>query len=172
MSVERIEPGNALWPDCINHLKRVNMARWVIEHGSELIEGLICLGYVREGKVIGHLTFKVQDIVCPATEWSGGEELIVRGADGQPLTETYVYTFAVEEKYRRRGIGRDLQLAALDWTRRLGCYQMRSWSSTDKEANYALKVSLGFAIHPGTYETASGYPVSGVYFVKTVGGDW
>jgi len=168
MTVERITPDDGLWPDCVNHLKRVNMARWVIEHDSDLIEGLICLGYIRDNKVIGHITFRVQDIICPATEWSGGEAMPVPGADGQPLKETYVYTFAVEEKYRRQGCGRAIQLSALGWTRRLGCYQMRSWSSTDKTANYALKLSLGFAVHPGTYETASGYPVSGVYFVKTV----
>ena len=168
MAVERITPQDALWPECANHLKRVNMARWVIARDGGLDEGLVCLGHVDAGKVIGHISFRVQPIVCPATEWSGGEEMPVLGADGQPLTETYVYTFGVEDKYRRQGIGRDLQLAALDWTRRLGCYQMRSWSSTDKDANYALKIGLGFAIHPGTYETASGYPVSGVYFVKMV----
>jgi GNAT superfamily N-acetyltransferase len=168
VSIERITPEDDLWPDCANHLKRVNMARWVIARDGGLDEGLVCLGYVREDKVIGHVSFKVQPIVCPATEWSGGEEMPVLNVDGHPLSESYVYTFAVEEKYRRQGIGRDLQLAALDWTRRLGCYQMRSWSSTDKPANYALKISLGFAIYPDTYETARGYPVSGVYFVKTV----
>ena len=45
---------------------------------------------------------------------------------------------------------------------------MRSWSSLDKPANYALKLSLGFAMHPSVHDAASGYQVSGVYFVKRV----
>ena len=45
-------------------------------------------------------------------------------------------TFAVEPDFRRQGHGRALQLAALDMSARLGCYQMRSWSTVDKQANY------------------------------------
>jgi hypothetical protein len=61
-----------------------------------------------------------------------------------------------------------LQLAALEKTRELGCFQMRSWSSLDKPANYQLKLSLGFGFHPEVQDTASGLKVSGGYFVRTV----
>ena len=75
-------------------------------------------------------------------------------------------TFGVEAPQRCRGLGRALQEAALEWTRERGCLQMRSWSSIDKPENYTLKLSLGFAMLPAVHDAASGYPVSGVYFVK------
>ena len=84
------------------------------------------------------------------------------------MRETFAQTFAVEEVYRRRGHGRALQLEALTLTKDLGAHQMRSWSSLDKQANYALKMNLGFAVCPAVYETDAGLKVSGVYFVKTV----
>ncbi len=168
MTVERFSPQHALWPAYLAHLERVDMARWVIGEDGLPLEGLHFLGAVEKNRVIGNISLKLQDIVSPATNWSGGRETTIVGLDGQPLRETFVCTFAVEKSFRRRGHGRALQLAALALTRALGAYQMRSWSSLDKPANYALKISLGFAVHPATQQSVSGYPVSGVYFIKTV----
>ena len=92
----------------------------------------------------------------------------ILGPDGEPLTETFVQTFFVNEGFRRRGLGELLQLEGLSVTDQLGAYQMRSWSSLDKPVNYQLKLKLGFAAHPAIYETDSGLKVSGIYFVKTV----
>jgi hypothetical protein len=79
-----------------------------------------------------------------------------------------VQTFHVNETNRRSGLGERLQQHALTVTRDLGCYQMRSWSSLDRDANYLLKLKLGFAAHPAVYKTESGLEVSGIYFVKKV----
>ncbi|MEJ2758757.1 MAG: GNAT family N-acetyltransferase [Anaerolineales bacterium] len=106
--------------------------------------------------------------LIPPTEWAGDRDRTLRDADGKPLYETLVETFFVDSPHRRRGHGRDLQLAALEKTRELGCFQMRSWSSLDKPANYQLKLSLGFGFHPEVQDTASGLKVSGGYFVRTV----
>ncbi len=121
--------------------------------------------------MVGNLSLVLQDITSPPTEWSHdrGYERTLRAADGTPYRETFVETFMVEEAYRRRGYGRALQRAALGLSRELGAYQMRSWSSLDRAANYALKVSLGFAVHPAVQHAArTGEPISGVYFVKVV----
>ena len=153
----------------VEHLKEVNDARWVIdEQDQPLSSDLIFLSGVVDGVVAGSLTLARQPIVSPETEWAADRDRTLRDVEGNPLFETLVYTFKVVEVYRRQGIGRALQERALQVTRELGCIQMRSWSSLDAEANYQLKLSLGFGFHPEIQETPSGLKVSGGYFVKRV----
>lgn len=66
---------------------------------------------------------------------------------GEALIEGKVMAFGVIEAYRRQGIGRALQAAALQLAKRLGCYQLRSHSSGDNTANHQLKLAMGFALH-------------------------
>ena len=165
--VERIEPGHVLWEALRAHLARVDMESWVIDKAGRPVPDVYFLGVVDNEYVVGHISIKLQDIIIPATEWGGGIERPLT-KDDRRLTETFVQTFAVDEAHRRRGHGRILQLAALDLTKEIGAYQMRSWSSLDKLGNYMLKLNLGFAAHPAIYETATGLRVSGVYFVKVV----
>jgi GNAT superfamily N-acetyltransferase len=143
------------------------MARWALDDGQPAPDAYF-LGVMDADQVIGHISVRVQNLVIPPTEWSAGQDHGLRGPAGEPLRETFVNTFAVDETHRRQGYGRALQIAALDLTRELGCYQMRSWSSLDKTANFALKISLGFAVFPAVYTTGSGQPISGAYFIRTV----
>jgi GNAT superfamily N-acetyltransferase len=168
MSVERFAPDHGLWPAYRAHLARHGMERWVIGKDDRPLADLFFLGVAAMGQVIGHITLKVQPITLPATEWSDNQPVYLADTDGDRLHETFVQTFAVDEAHRRQGHGRALQLAALALTRNLGCYQMRSWSSADKTANYALKLSLGFAVHPSVMVARPRQRISGVYFVKTV----
>ena len=69
--------------------------------------------------------------------------------DGEPAIEAKTVTFHVLDAYRQRGIGRNLQLAAVQWARELGCYQVRTRSAYAREENHFLKASLGFGISPG-----------------------
>jgi GNAT superfamily N-acetyltransferase len=116
-----------------------------------------------EGRsVVGHISLRRQAITIPAVP---GQAATGINRQGQPLEELFVQTFAVDEAYRRRGYGRVLQISAVELARDAGCYQMRSWSSLDHEENYALKLSLGFAICPAVYVTESGASINGVYFV-------
>lgn len=165
MPVQRFSPADGLWPDYITHLLRVNMARWGVAADGSPLADTFYFGVVVESGVVGHLSLKRQPILVPPAP-SGTSALV--GADGRALEEMFVQTFAVEETHRRRGYGRALQAAALDFTRENNCYQLRSWSSFDHRANYALKISLGFGVHPTLYETPAGAKIGGVYFVKTV----
>jgi GNAT superfamily N-acetyltransferase len=67
---------------------------------------------------------------------------------GKALLESYVDAFGVLPAIRRSGIGRALQDRAIQLARELGCYQIRSRSPTAAQENYALKLKMGYAIHP------------------------
>ncbi len=168
MPVESITPGDRRWPALAAHLDRAGMTRWALPPDDQPPPGVCFLGVPIDARVVGHISILAQPITVPATAWSGDKTHTMPGPDGQPLRETFVQTFAVEEAFRRRGYGRALQQAALRLTRDLGCIQMRSWSSLDKPANHTLKLSLGFGMHPATQEATDGQLISGVYFVKTV----
>lgn len=165
MDIQRVTPENPLWSSMVSFLHRVNEARWVLDKQDFPQDGILFLAAAADGEVVGGLTLKQQDIIVPATEWSGNEAHPLTGPDGGVLREAFVQTFHIDEAHQRQGYGRALQAAALEWARELGCYQMRSWSSLDRPANYALKLGMGFAAAPAICETGSGKKISGVYFV-------
>jgi GNAT superfamily N-acetyltransferase len=165
----QILPGEPRWTAMVDYLKACDQACWVLDKDDQpLQEDLTFLAVIVNGQVVADLTLLKRPIEVPPSEWAGGRERILRNPAGQPLYETFVQTFRVEEAHRRKGYGRALQLEALRVTKVLGCIQMRSWSSLDKPANYQLKFSLGFGFHPDIQQTASGLQVSGGYFVKRV----
>ncbi len=168
MEILRTDPDHALWAEYAAHLRHTNQARWVLGDDDQPTEPFWFLGAAEDGQVVGNLALKEQGISMPATEWSGGVDKPLLDAEGVPVRETFVMTFFVEAPHRRRGIGRALQEAAVAWTRERGCLQMRSWSSLDRPENYAMKLSMGFAMHPSVHDAAGGFQVSGVYFVKRV----
>jgi GNAT superfamily N-acetyltransferase len=163
-----IAPEHPDWPALVAHLHRANDARWVLSDDDQPHTNTFFLGIKHDDAIIASLTLKQQPITIPASTWSGGETHWLRGPDNLPLEELFVQTFTVEEVHRRQGHGKALQRAGLSLAAELGCYQLRSWSSLDRTANYALKLKLGFAAHPAIYTTDTGLAVSGVYFVKTV----
>ena len=168
MTILRLDAAHEQWVPYVAHLRRVEQARWVLGDDDLPTEPFLFLAAVEGGEVVGNLALCVQMIAMPATEWSGGVEKPLVDGEGDPLRETFVQTFFVEAPHRRQGIGRALQEAAVAWTREAGCAQMRSWSSLDKPENYALKLSMGFAMQPSVHDSWGGYQVSGVYFVKRV----
>ena len=168
MEILRVDPQHPLWARFAAHLHRVNQARMVLDDDDRPKEPFLCLVAVDGQEVVGSLGLREQGITIPPTEWSGGVEKPLLDAAGDPVRETFVMSFFVEAPYRRRGIGRALQEAAVAWTRERGCAQMRSWSSLDRPENYTLKLSMGFAMHPSVHDAAGGFQVSGVYFVKRV----
>lgn len=165
--VFELDPSDEHWQTYCNHLKRVKMLTHTTLHGDPKPD-CVYFGVLVESEFVGHISIKKQPLVVLASHLTEHNALTLSDAQFVPLCEAFVETFAVEESYRRRGYGRALQLAAMQKARDLGCYQMRSWSSADKAANYALKLSLGFAVHPALYPMPGGNPISGVYFIKVL----
>ena len=169
MHISRLDPDHPHWQMLTAHLAGNGDASWVLDQaGKPNSDHLVFLGAMVDGMVVGSLTLLKQPIEIPATEWAGDRDLYLRDVDGSVLYELFVQTFSVDEAYRRRGIGRALQEEALRQTRMMGCYQLRSWSSLDKIANYPLKLGLRFAFHPAIYQTESGLKVSGGYFIRVI----
>ena len=169
MHISRLDPDHPNWEALAAHLAAHGDASWVLDGGGQPKNGrLVFLGALVDEQLVGSLTLLKQPIEIPATEWAEDRELCLRDAGGSVLYEMFVQTFSVDEAYRRRGIGRALQEEALQQARMLGCYQVRSWSSLDKTANYELKLAMRFAFHPAIYQTDSGLKVSGGYFIRVV----
>jgi GNAT superfamily N-acetyltransferase len=114
----------------------------------------VLFGAFMEAHCVGFLRLVLQTL--------GQEEqrppIFDRGA--QPLREGYVEAFGVLLSFRRRGIGQALQEYAIAYCRDHHCYQIRSRSPVTSRENYALKLKMGYAIHP-SHENDS------YYFIKT-----
>jgi GNAT superfamily N-acetyltransferase len=163
--VHQFTPERANWSLYCDHLNRLGMLHAATRDGAPRAH-TVYLGIQIAAAVAGHISIRQQPLTIPASSLTGGDALPLTGAAGEPLSEAFVQSFGVEEPQRRRGIGRALQQAALAQAHALGCWQLRSWSSADRDANYALKISLGFAVVPALYPLPGGAPISGVYFVK------
>lgn len=158
------DPAHPHWSATLAHLERHGLTRHALRDGQPKPDTTY-LGALCADSVVGHIAIKRQPLVVPASPFTGSVPQPLTDAHGRPLYEAFVQTFAVDEALRRQGIGRALQHAALATAREQGCVQLRSWSSADRPANYALKVSMGFAVVPALYPMPGGDPISGVYFV-------
>jgi len=95
----------------------------------------------RQWVPLGCLRYVIQYIGADA-DWSPIQ------LQGESLTEAKIIAFGVDVDHRRQGIGRRLQQTLIAQAKAAGCFQIRSRSDTLNTANYQLKLSLGFAIHP------------------------
>jgi len=169
MHISRLDPDHPLWQALAAHLAANGDAHWVLDEGGRpKNDSLVFLAAQVDEQTVGSLTLLRQPIEIPATKWAGDRDLSLRDAGGSVLYELFVQTFSVDEAHRRKGIGRALQEEALRQAQMMGCYQLRSWSSLDRIANYPLKLGLRFAFHPAIYQTDSGLKVSGGYFIQVV----
>ncbi len=79
----------------------------------------------------------------------------------QVLYEAKIIAFGVLPEERNQGIGRSLQQEAMRRAEALNCCQVRSRSAYGNDANYHLKISLGFGIQPSLENDS-------VYFIKAL----
>ncbi|MEM8861872.1 MAG: GNAT family N-acetyltransferase [Chloroflexota bacterium] len=93
-------------------------------------------------KPIGYHIFRVQPI---GPEFS---MLPLLAPAGDPLKEARGRDFWLDPEWRGIGIGTKMQLVTVQTATDLGCYQLRSRSSLDRKANYAIKLKLGFTCLP------------------------
>ena len=141
ITIIQITPQDSLWPrfqEMVASLGPVEVNRIGLnaEHflSSHILVAL-------DDDPVGYLRFVRQRI-------GEDEDRPIVTFNGQVLIEAKVITFAVLPEYRNQGIGRALQLEAIQLAKSIGCYQFRSRSDYSREANHHLKISMGFAIQP------------------------
>jgi len=109
---------------------------------------------LQSNEVVGFIRFAVQPIgpeaKCPPLY-----------RNGVLLTEAKIHAFAVREDARGQGIGTALQRQTIRKAKELGCYQVASYSSYGRDANYHIKLGLGFGAQPEVH----GDNEQGVYFI-------
>lgn len=94
-----------------------------------------------DNEPIGYLRYVVQRL------GEDEERPLVKFKD-TVLLEAKVIAFAVVPAYQNQGIGRALQHEGIKRAKEQGCYQFRSRSHYDCQANHHLKISMGFGIQP------------------------
>jgi GNAT superfamily N-acetyltransferase len=155
LRIERWSETHPGWPRLTELLEQEEQLSWVLPDG-ELRPDSHILVAVDADDPVGFLVFLRQEVGppddCPPTG----------------LTEAKVLAFGVAAAHRRCGIGTALQLRALELAAELGCYQLRSVTNADNEANVAVKLRLGFAVTPTIRRLRNGDRPAFV-FVKTVG---
>lgn len=139
-TIERWSEQQPRWLELLKAITEEGQTNWFTFsapfHSSNHV--LVAL---QENEVIGFLRFVVQaigsDVDAPPVRLKSAV-----------LTEAKILAFGVRQAHRRQGIGRTLQAAALEWAKELGCYQVRSKSDNVHAANHALKLTMGFGVHP------------------------
>jgi GNAT superfamily N-acetyltransferase len=141
------------WPALLQCVQEEDQLNW-LNASAEFHQSSHVLVALTQAEIAGFLRLVTQkigpDMDTPPVLYKG-----------EPLIEAKILAFGVKPVYRRQGIGRALQLAAIALARRLGCYQLRSHSGGDYPANHQLKLSLGFGVHP----VIRGEDKAGVYFI-------
>ena len=159
MLIAKWSPDHPRWPEWERLAHELNLVRAIIDPET-LAEDVHFLAALVDDALVGLLMFLVQPI---------GPEMevpIVKDAAGKPLTEAKIRAFHVLPDFRNRGLGTALQREVLRLAPLLHCYQVRSRSELDKQANYAIKLKLGFAMHPALRVFRDGTQSPGVYWVR------
>lgn len=152
-------PGHERWAELLALIEAEGQADWVaFQAPFHRSSHLLVAG--AGGEIAGFLRLVIQpigpDMGCPP--------LLLGAAE---LTEAKVLAFGVPAAWRRRGVGRALQAAAISFARAAGCHQLRSHSGGDSQANQQLKLAMGFAAHP----IVRGDDQRGAYFILPLRGE-
>jgi GNAT superfamily N-acetyltransferase len=153
VEVVEVQENTAAYANLLLVADQLNQAKYIARQ-EEHIQASILLGAFMENRCIGFLRFIVQVIGSDQ-----GRPPIMQA--GHALMEGYVEAFAVIPEYRRQGVGQTMQNRAIALCKQRGCYQIRSRSPITSQENYALKLKMGYAIHP-SHENDS------YYFIKTL----
>ena len=145
--IDQIDEPHARWQELRNFIDVNGLVRnGVFAEGADKSDRCL-LAASSDGSIVGFLMFLVQTIGPEA----GCPELLDR--HGTPLVEAKIRSFLVLEEFRGEGIGTALQREAIVKAADMGAYQIRSRSDIDRVANYAIKLKLGYAASPETFET-------------------
>lgn len=157
--IEIWENTHPVWPALMQCVQEEGQLDWV-NFSADFHQSSRMLVALLEEEVIGFLRLVTQEI-------GPDMDCLPLHYDGKPLIEAKVLAFGVKAAYQRQGVGRALQEAAIALAKRLGCYQLRSHSGGDHQANHHLKLSMGFGVHP----TIRGDDKRAVYFIMPLWSD-
>jgi len=155
-----IEPWDAdhqKWSELLEIIDSMKQTDWFFMN-ADFHQSSHALVALIDGAIAGFLRFTVQEI-------GPDRDLPAIQLKGITLTEAKILAFGVITPFQNLGIGKNLQEHAIKHAKTLGCYQVRSHSGGDAEANHHLKLSLGFGVHPTLKDDDD---PRGVFFVKTL----
>ena len=152
-AVERWTSEHPRFPELLDVVDAEQQTRYLTFMGEWHISSHVLVA-LRANDIIGFLRFAVQPI-------GPDNDLPAVQLNNHDLTEAKILAFGVISAARKQGVGKQLQQATLEWARELGCYQVRSHSDGESQANHQLKLSMGFAFHP----TLRGEDKRGAYFI-------
>lgn len=162
-TIEEWDETHPRWEELVQcvrdeHTQENPQMRWTFTAHPIGTPGIHFLVALQDGRVVGFLKFIEQ-------EFGPDDDLPPFYKDGVALIEGKVTSFGVRAEFRNRGIGTALQEMALRRAGEVGCFQLRSHSELIKQANYAIKPKLGFAVQPDHRPTRP----PGVFWVKRTG---
>jgi GNAT superfamily N-acetyltransferase len=152
-SIREVRPDTALYAAVLRVADNLGQKKYIVRE-YPFARDRILLAAVEGDDPRGFLLALVQTI---GTE-EGRPPILFKG---EPLLECYVNAFGVVPELRRHGIGESLQEAVMRIASDLGCHQMRSRSPVKATENYALKLKMGYAVHPSTENDS-------YYFIKVL----
>ena len=153
LAIAEIAEDAPLWPQVWSVVELLNQERYVQVQAEHFRSSHLLVALLDE-RPIGFLRFVVQRL----GEDEERPPIVFRG---RTLYEAKIIAFGVLPQERNRGFGRSLQLAAMGRAQELNCCQVRSRSAYGKDANFHLKISLGFGIQPSLENDS-------VYFIKSL----
>ena len=151
--IEAWENNHPAWSALMQYVQEENQLDWV-NFSADFHQSSRMLVALLGDEVIGFLRLVTQEI-------GPDMDCLTLHYEGKALIEAKVLAFGVKSAYRGQGVGRALQEAAIALAKRLDCYQLRSHSDGDHQANHHLKLSMGFGVHP----TIRGDDKRAVYFI-------
>ncbi|MEM8529433.1 MAG: GNAT family N-acetyltransferase [Chloroflexota bacterium] len=138
--IEEWHSGYPRWTEVSTLIEQLGQTHWVDFNAVWHVSTHLLVA-ATPSHVVGFLRYVIQNI--------GVEE------DRAPVTrkditllEAKVIAVGVTPNRQRQGIGRALQEHLIQACRTQHCFQIRSYSYTANIANWQLKLSLGFTIHP------------------------
>jgi GNAT superfamily N-acetyltransferase len=155
MTICEVLENTDAYRDLLGVAEQLNQSKYIVVR-EDYIDESILLGAFHAERCVGFLRFTILIIGRDAGRPP------IHDASGQALREGFVEAFGIAPDARREGGGQRLQEYATGLCRQHGCYQIRSRSPITSRENYALKLKMGYAIHPSAENDS-------YYFIKTLG---
>jgi len=136
-----VHPSTTAYDAVFQVAEALDQKRYLVREYPHAKQRILLGAFEGDDRPVGFLLALVQ--VLGAEEGCSPVSL-----NGKVLLESYMEAFGVLPERRRVGIGQQLQETAIQIATDLGCYQVRSRSPSTAQENYALKLKMGYVMHP------------------------